>query len=649
MLFRSAKGLIHLLFPLNWQFHKGIAYDLELLYSPIPYCFGVLKTSFKNKSLILNGLNDNDMSFIILDIDKDYNPILDIEPKEFLVYPNYNRLVKQLELCCSKNDIKINMNIDQNDNYYEDFIKDIQEIFLNEISQLLDGFDYALKKDKRNDINSFRTEFINFMHKGKRTPQLKNEIKFAEQMIKTQAFAFLRDEAVHENQGNYARIKAMQIRGSSPPIELLRINLYSTSTIVLNRLFRLVEAKKKIKESEESKQNSEISLKSKFDWIKEIMRMKTTPTIIEKPDESHASIGPYSVGPNLSVVSDKICKICKNDNNIVMNIEEYNPYVESFLPSNDNNDDKITTIKIEEKKEKKKKKGQIHFYGPKGVLAFLNEFMRYDTDTLWKNSIIEEERNILEYFNSSTNTTTSSAVNEGVPVYTTLVESEDILDSVSDPTGSLDGKDSNKCNSVILRETPFLSFSNTKGLQFLLFLGIFWYKYDPVAIHAVNIFLKAFSYVQSSATYRSYFPINFFKIMIAKLTLGEFKNLIKAPSELEPLIKNEYKKKIDEISFNPIMASMSVMLPNAPSLLLKEDSFYTSEESKSYLNDGEDTIKIINHNPNIIMSCLLLDMISLLNINKSKGKKMFSITLKSNFFPHVEKQANILKVSFILM
>ena len=106
--------------------------------------------------------------------------------------------------------------------------------------------------------------------------------------------------------------------------------------------------------------------------------------------------------------------------------------------------------------------------------------MRYDTDTLWKNSIIEEERNILEYFNSSTNTTTSSAVNEGVPVYTTLVESEDILDSVSDPTGSLDGKDSNKCNSVILRETPFLSFSNTKGLQFLLFLGIFWYKYDPV-------------------------------------------------------------------------------------------------------------------------------------------------------------------------
>lgn len=651
--FHIAKALIHLIFPLGWHFLKGIVPNLSLLSPPLAYCFGILKSTSASRLEIVKTLSEEDVSYLMVDVDYDREAVLDFGLKEALVYPNSHRLKKELDACCEKFGVCPKKSFSDKDDWHEAFARQVQDIFLNEVMQLLDGFEHALKKDRGRTFATFMEEFMRYKRSLKDTPGFVADMKFFEEMASKQAFATLRDEAIHSKQGNYARMEAMNVQGKSPPIELLRISLYSTPNIVLNRLFRLVELKA-AQENSKKDNSTPIPLRKKFDWVKEIMKMKTSGTIVEKPEESPSMLNPSNFSNNSS-------DLCREKQTIMGDTRDYSMYGSYLVPSTDsvvkNKRLSFNLAGVQESARKGQKR--VHFYGAKGVLAFLDEFMRLDSEQVWKTGIIEEERNVLEYYRKHRVVNNTS---DAVPVYTNAEEPDDQLDlSPASKSSMIELKNSFKLNLSLIHETPFLNFSNSRCLQFQLFLGIFCYKHDPVPMHAVNAFLKAFSYIQGSATYTSYFPIKFFKLLLNKLSVEELRKLLQVPNEVASVIRAAYEDKIKEAIALKRRATTD---SKAIGKLLHEDKMLKRqsakmpsflfrsgmvEECKGYLNDGHKTSKLFDSNPNTVMLCLLSDMLTLLNLTKSKGQKMFAHTLKLPLFKVIERQASSLRVLLVFI
>ena len=641
--FYIAKALFHLIFPFDWHFLKGIIPNLELLSPPTPYCFGVLKSVFSSRCEIVKILSEDEINYIMIDIDFDREPIIDNTHDESLIYPNMHKLKNELDKCCKKFEV----NTDKPLEHKLLFVEQVQNIFLNEMMQLLNGFEYALKKDRGKEVESFRELFINYKKELKSISGCVKDIKFITQITQTQAFVSLRDEAIHNKQGNYARMEAMNVQGKAPPIELSRVSLYSTPNIVLSRLFRLIE----LKMNREDK--TLIPLRKKFDWIKEIMKMKNNTAIIEKPEEYYASL------LNSLNLSNDSSTIYRDKRLVIGDIKDYSMYGSYLVPSTDSIiKNKRTTIKLGEVVEENKKgQKRVHFYGSKGILAFLDEFMRLDSDSVWKTGIIEEERNVLEYYRKHA-VGNSNAV-DTVPVY--VEDIEDQLDLSLDAVGSMIKlKNSMTLDLSLLNDTPFLCFNNSSCLQFQLFLGIFCYKHDPMPMHAVNAFLKAFSYIEGYNTYSSYFPTKFFKLLLNKLTVEELRKLLQVPSELASIIRLAYEDRIKEnitikrkTTHDPKPAIEFLIEQN---VLKRQSDKVTSvsynkkkhEEHKGYLNDGNKASKLFDSNPNTVIVHLLSDMLTLLEINKSKEIKVFSSIVKLPLFEIIERQAGNLRVSIAL-
>eukprot|EP01022_Parablepharisma_sp_SALTPOND_P016858 TRINITY_DN2577_c0_g1_i1.p1 TRINITY_DN2577_c0_g1~~TRINITY_DN2577_c0_g1_i1.p1 ORF type:complete len:1062 (+),score=127.21 TRINITY_DN2577_c0_g1_i1:6224-9409(+) len=727
--FYIMKSLMHLMFPLNWHFSKGIIPTLEYLSSPAPYCFGVLKSSFSNKAAVLEVLAEEEMQYIMLDIGQEGNQTLQLVMKEIVVYPRECRLKQELEKCCAKYGITRRGILPTKESRYVEFAKQVQEIFFNEVAGLLKGFDLALMKDKHKEIETFRAEFLKIYKAPGIKPTKKDEAKFIQEFIDKQCVAFLYDEAIQEKQSNYARVEAMNIMGKSPPIELLRIVLCSSPSIVLSRLNRLLKAvkkeqKEKVKHEEE--EGTAIPLKDKFDWEKEVNRMKMTGAILERSGEFRASIfkqsgkgtrhsrcsigHPRSSSSESSGSSPNRHKREAIAEDIVMNVEELkegNPYGFSVLYPLESSPDKkppqpkATTTG----NDKKKLKGTL-FYGRKGILAFLNEFM--EPEKTRKIGLVEEERSILEHLRNSMSYTRASS--GGIPLSGNARDGSnnnmnDDSDSaysegsvvenspvpvISELVGSLiDMKDSSRVSSFLNRDVQFMYFTSTSCLQFYLFLAFFYSKYDSDPSTTVKAYLDAFKYVQNSRTYTSYFPINSFKAVISKLSLEELRKLLASPSELTSVIRTVYEKKLQEYECykritgsHPAKAHIKKPLkddpsscptPKKPSKMNKEElksikkdligelkrypynestisqdnrSGSSSDNPTPYLNNYKKLFKVVDPNPNTIVSCALKDLILLLNVHKDKKEKMFIATSKSPHFEVIDKQAAVLKVLF---
>jgi len=722
--FYIAKPLMHLMFPLDWPYIKGILPTLDLLASPHAFFAGVLKTSFPNKDELIEVLSEQDTGYLLLDIDSEGKQTLQIALSEALIYPRDFRLKQELDACCSKYGISRKGIITKKEARHVEFAKQIQEIFFNEVAGLIKGFDQALKTYKGDNVEIFKQEFFKIYSATGIKPSRKDEATFVQNLVEKQSFASLYDEAKMEMQGNFARVEAMNVRGKSPPIELLRIILCSNPQIVLTRLNKLVELAKQGKNEENKNANneikSEIPLKGKLDWIKEINRMKMTGAIIERSGEFRSSIikhsnsrgirqsrcsfgYPRSSSSDSSGSSPKRAKREPIAEEIVMSVEELkevNPYRFTVLQCIEGENQDKKPSEIVKESMKKLKRGTL-FYGRKGALAFLDEFMSFSQDSIKKLGIIQEEKGILENLkNSVTYARTSSGgsrgnskeghMNMSIMPGSQIPEKENDSDSAysegsdnrSSPgqivselvTSLVDMKDYSRINSFLKGDVQFIYFTSTNCLQFHLFMAFFYSKYDTDPNNAIKSFNEAFKYLQTFKTYSSYFPINYFKSLIYKLQLDEVRKQLASPGELSTVIKAIYDKKVEEEKRSRKSAIMSeqpskkssrhpdpssapsppkrqgIDKPETDKLRKQLDKEFSSsiisdssDKQTPYINNYKKLFKTTDPNPNTIIACALKDLILLLNVHKGKGQGMFEKTGKSPHFEVVDKQAAVLR------
>ena len=121
------KALLSLIYPLNWQFMKGIIPTLEILSLPTPYCFGIMKSAFSDEKEIITKLTKDGTKYVILNLDKCDSPILRISSDLHLCNPNKDKLTETLDAICKKFNIKRNPILAKYSTWHSDFAKRIQE------------------------------------------------------------------------------------------------------------------------------------------------------------------------------------------------------------------------------------------------------------------------------------------------------------------------------------------------------------------------------------------------------------------------------------------------------------------------------------------------------------------------------------------
>ncbi len=482
----------------------------------------MIKSAFGLHDEVLEQLNENDRSYVLLNIDTEGHSarIMTRENKDDLpVYPRHSVLKEQLDNCCRLYGVDRKGLQPGKEEHYIKFAKRVQEIFFDELSNLLRGFNPALQKDQEHCIESFREKVL---EETDARGAKRSEREFLKELLECQCIACLYDEATQGRQGNYARIQAMSISGKSPPIELLRITLYSTPTIVLGRLSRMVEAAKIPPEKEDEKRaDSEIPLREKFDWGREIAKMRMTSALVQRSSELRASIRlrscrlPHSRNTSSGMVrssdssgpGESFCtprRFTRDLGDIVLNMEEVkdtNPYNCSVIRGTVDGTDKKSPKVVET--EKSHRKGTL-FYGRKGILAFLKEFMSNDKRRIKKYGVADEERAILEYLrNSLAKTLTSSGEgqrgdmrreedddNRSVHSEGGSPSSPKPVEMVSVLVDSLIDKFS-RVTSFVARDPPFMLFSSSSCLQFYLYLAFFYSRSEREPLAAFKVLISA--------------------------------------------------------------------------------------------------------------------------------------------------------------
>ncbi len=487
----------------------------------------MLRSAFSLKDEVLDQLDEGDRNYILLEIyDDQQSPRIKRQNTrdDLPVHPRHSVLKEQLDTCCRRYGIERKGLLPGRESRFVEFSKQVQQIFYNEVLNLLRGFDIALKRDKKHSIDSFRTEVLK-ASEATRTKGAgkRSELEFIKDLLECQSVACLYDEAVQEKQGNYARVQAMEVAGKSPPIELLRITLYSTPAIVLSRLNRMVEASMTPateQKQEEKKADSEIPLREKFDWGREITKMKVTSAIIERSGElralrisrlkGHRRVRSRDTSTGLMRSSDSsgssFCTPKRSERDlgdIVLNMEEVkvtNPYYCSVIRGADYGTEKKSP---KSPAGRSRRKG-TRFYGRKGVLAFLKQFMSNDKKKIKVYGVADEERAILEYLKNSLAKTQSSS---GAGIRESRKElQDDDNDSVHSEGGSGSGSTPKPVemvsvlvdslidkfsHSFINRDPQFMYFSSSSCLQFHLYLAFF---YSRLGTEPLNAFKVPFSF-----------------------------------------------------------------------------------------------------------------------------------------------------------
>jgi len=621
------KALDSLLFPLNWCFIKGIILTLELLSTPTPYCYGLLKSMFPRAGDIVEVLEEDEVDYLLLTVDDKGLPALRIGTKELPVYPHEKRLVKELNHCCKKAGISCKLGLPNNKTLCEDFAKQVQNIFYKEVSELVDNFEVSISSKTTIENKSEKHVVLNLKEKAKKLK--KNEINFLKKISETQSVMCFFDELIQEKQGNFARRTAINVKGTSPPIELLRIKVHSTNFIVMNRLNSLVE----LRHADDEEKELMILPDKKFNWIKEINRMKVTKrnrgplksSLLKVPESQKKSVAS-------SIVSDSPKKERRD---FTLNLEEAKTHSQSVVHPVESNKRPLPLKANNERK--------VRFYGSKGILAFLDEFMRQEDSKIHRAIILEEKRNTLECFRQSLtlDTLSNNLHNEDIIEIDVTRSEGSIKEShnkpyVSDLVNSLiDIKDLPKISFIFNHDSLLLHFSQTQCFQFYLFLGFFYYKTTLNVLTAVKMFIEAFKYIQTFTTYRSYFPIMTFRSFVLKLDLETHKKLLNEAGKIGEILKSIYQERIkDTPKFEEEVKSKSITMN-------------IIEKRVSYLNDYEGTIKLVSQDPNVIIVSVLNDLITLLSRCKVKGVAIFKAGGKAPAFKTIEKQAAGLKVDLL--
>ena len=631
--FFLAKALIQLMFPLSWHYTKGVITSLGLLHAPTPYCYGILNSRF-TITQINEKLKNYKTRCVILTIDSEKKTSSIEGMKDQLKYPYRQMLMKDLASCCLKNGIKVNGILPSREVCCVYFAKEVQAIFFKELQNFLMDFDYLVKMEET--IEKFREKYVEkFMNTKCRSNE---EVKFVEKLIETQAIASFYDEATRDKQSHYAIMQAINVSGKYPPMKLLRIHLRSTRKIIFDRLLNLVDLIGAAKQANSRKgiENKTIFTKS-IAWEEEINKMKALAQISNPID--------YIEIPKIDLRYNKRKKSVTS----------------SFLFLKiQRSEKKSNYIEIEELKVKDKYKFEvldlsnvsskqgitinqntIEFYGIKGIFAFLNEFMSLDYNLIQSTIVLDEEKNVLDYYKRLSSQSTE-------------IVKEDEDHSIEYLKGS----------SEINKELLFLEFSSINSLQFLLFMAYFYLKYYKDIIRSMGLFLEAFKYIDDTKTYRSFFPINTFKQLIRELPLEELRKLLRLKSKLAFIINEVYKEKADNYRFNEDIeddgsAGRSPSTPKAKSsfktlktvkssssniISLKKEATSISKFAQSFINDYRKIPSVRNGDPNSVIYYALKDLVELLKLYKPMGQEVFKEVGKSSSFKVVLQQAAVLRV-----
>ena len=626
--FYIVKALTTLMFPLSWPYVKGIILNLELLSTPTPYCYGILKSLFHAKASVIQALEEDEVEYLLLNVNNEGLQVVLPGMKNVPVYPHREKMIRELNQCCAKAEISPKKKLPENKTLCEDFAKRVQNMFYKEISNLLNSFDIAI--GRRSTIGGMIEKHMIVKLKNTVKNLKKQEINFLKRMVETQSIASFYDEGVQEKQGNFARQRATDAKGPSPPIELLRIKSNSTHSTVLNRLNKLVKISRA---NDKDTKESIILPDKKFNWVKEINRMKM---IKRRPLKTSMTRVQQIV--NSSIVNGFPSNIYKGNaysfpkkglEELLVNMEESKVYSQSVVNEVDKRD-------LTSKAQNNKKERKACFYGRKGILAFLDEFMRQEHQKAHRAIIFEEERNTLEYLKQSI--TKDSSKNNFLEEHIVEIEATRSEGSVkgehNEPVVSelvsslIDLNESPRISLIFNQSSLLLHFTSTSCLQFYLFLGFFYYKHTLNTLTAVKMFIEALKYVQDFATYRSYFPLMAFRSLIKKLDLKTHMELLRETGKVKRILESTYNDRLKELG----------------QLEKEETKAHTNVgESLSYLNNYKIPPITSNEDPNVLVANTLNDLISILKDCKGKGLAFFEMGRKSPQFINIEKRAANLK------
>ena len=562
--FYIVKALLELLFPLTWSFSKGVINNLEFLTVPIPYCFGILSTDYSDEDEIISELEESEdnlrIEYMML-IFRERESAIFTELREILQAPNEQRLKEDLEKCCKE--FNIGPEIKASLKKTEEFSRQVQVIFRNAVMRLLKYFEDLVKVKK----DGVRLAQVIAKLKLKSVARLKErEIEFLNKLKATQAVADLYDQQYSDIQGNYARKLAINMKEVNkvklPEIEVLNITISSAPSIVLSRLNKLIEL-------------NEESVKCSFDWKKEVAKMQKI-SVFERASYN-------------CIIKEETKLKSSNDMYKSVSIE-----LLEWESKHKINSEFLVPVKIASKASVMNR-----FYGRKGILSFLEKFIKPEYEQGHKKIIVEEIDRVKYHFK---------------PITQINISSNEVLDN------SHSDKSPETCSSITPKSILdnnngqlLLNYSTKCSMQLELFFGYLYNNNDPES--ALQKFIEAFKYAYKKGKYEFYFPMMMLRSLMKKLTLEEIKriNVIELKEIKDEIVK--IKKKMKE------------------EVLIKEE-----KKDLPYLNYGE--VRATNANPNILLRNALKSLIDVIHNCKSNVASVKD----SKEFKLIQEQIKVLAV-----
>jgi len=269
--FYITKALTHLIFPLEWQHAKGIISQLELLATPIPYCFGIVKANSISKEEIINDLEEEDIEYIFVNLD-DTKDLLTISIKNMPKYLYYCTLKENLKSICRKYNVSPGLVVGEVDS--KKFGREVEAAFADEMNKLVNGFNIAIGECKAN-TSEFKECFLKLYFKSRQCIVPEDEYLFMEEFISTQAVACFYDGIFREKESSCLRTQEMK------PID----PTFVPNTMVITHELTAADVVKKLSQMAEIVVSERLITKSdlfteKFDWYKEIEILKNSPQSI---------------------------------------------------------------------------------------------------------------------------------------------------------------------------------------------------------------------------------------------------------------------------------------------------------------------------------------------------------------------------------
>lgn len=599
--FCVAKALTDLMFPLVWPFPKGVISNLNYLGLPTPYCFGVLGSECVSVEEVIESLEESEEEcgeYILLGIGKDAVRLFS-GFRENLKYPNTEKLEKKLYECCARFKFEAGARTSVKDINVCEFGLCVQKIFKDEMIALIGKF--KTKIEERNDVRGLQCKLVRVELKKKAKG---DEQIFLNKVKDSQALIGFYNEQYLEIQGNFARTLAMNYKNAVPGTKLLSMVIRPTSFILVARFDKFLELKSSSKKEEPKNGYEKIPLKRPFNWKREVAKMKSQITGRDElqytMNEANAKVLVDYTRSNSSGLEDRSSESKDED-------------LEMDIVINETSRDEILTQLSEVSKLRQSVENV--FYGHKGILSFLGEFMKSSDEHIHKEMIMEEMLDVESHLRQA--------------LMQSNAKMNKTMNSKNNPHACISLK-----NSWLMGERLILNFISTSRYQFELFLGYFYYRQYADSPLVLKKFLEALKCIPREGTCQSYFPVMMFKSLIRQLTLEELRAI--------SVESKEMKKVINEVI---------VLKEKAIALTHKRTSMSFSEEVKKsadlpYLNSGE--ARMTTENPNIVLIAALKSLIGMISCYKSEGEKAFGLAKSFKDFEIIKKQAELLAVCPLL-